>query len=91
MNKNSRKVDNEEKESIILTLLGDRRNLQNSQIAMIYNEVAMQMGWKAITESAIAVWREKYELESYAGRYGANISKLMWGSTPALAGLLPPL
>ena len=72
MNRNSRKVDNEEKESVILTLLGDRRNLQNSQIAMIYNEMAMQMGWKAITESAVGVWREKYELESYAGRYGAN-------------------
>lgn len=72
MNRNNKKIDNEDKESIILTLISDRRNLQNTQIAMIYNEVAKKMGWKEITEGTVANWREKYTLESYAGRYGEN-------------------
>lgn len=72
MNRNNKKIDNEDKESIILTLISDRRNLQNTQIAMIYNEVAKKMGWKEISEGTVANWREKYTLESYAGRYGEN-------------------
>lgn len=72
MNRNNKKIDNKDKESIILTLISDRRNLQNTQIAMIYNEVAKKMGWKEITEGTVANWREKYTLESYAGRYGEN-------------------
>lgn len=72
MNKNNAKIFGEDKESIIITLISDRRNLQNTQIAMIYNEVAKKMGWKEITEGTVANWREKYALESYAGRYGEN-------------------
>ena len=72
MNKNNAKIFGEDKESIIITLISDRRNLQNTQIAMIYNEVAKKMGWKEITEGTVANWREKYTLESYAGRYGEN-------------------
>lgn len=72
MNRNNKKIDNEDKESIILTLISDRRNLQNTQVAMVYNEIAKKMGWKEITEGTVANWREKYTLESYAGRYGEN-------------------
>lgn len=72
MNKNNAKILGEDKESIIITLISDRRNLQNTQIAMIYNEVAKKMGWKEISEGTVANWREKYTLESYAGRYGEN-------------------
>ena len=72
MNKNNAKILGEDKESIIITLISDRRNLQNTQIAVIYNEVAKKMGWKEISEGTVANWREKYTLESYAGRYGEN-------------------
>ena len=72
MNKNNKKIDNEDKESIILTLISDRRNLQNTQIAMVYNEVAKKMGWKEISEGTVANYKEKYTLESFAGRYGEN-------------------
>ncbi|MBQ9254986.1 MAG: hypothetical protein IJ180_09470 [Bacteroidales bacterium] len=72
MNKNNAKILGEDKESIIITLISDRRNLQNTQIAVIYNEVAKKMGWKEIREGTVANWREKYTLESYAGRYGEN-------------------
>ncbi len=72
MNKNNAKILGEDKESIIKTLISDRRNLQNTQIAMIYNEVAKKMGWKVITEGTVANYKEKYALESYAGRYGEN-------------------
>lgn len=72
MNKNNAKIFGEDKESIIITLISDRRNLQNTQIAMIYNEVAKKMNWKVITEGTVANYKEKYALESYAGRYGEN-------------------
>ena len=72
MNRNNKKIDNEDKESIILTLISDRRNLQNTQVAMIYNEIAKKMNWKEITEGTVANYKEKFSLESYAGRYGEN-------------------
>lgn len=72
MNKNNKKVNDEQKESVMITLLSDRRNLQDTQIAMIYNEVAKRMKWKEVTEGTVKNWRKKYELESYAGRYGEN-------------------
>ena len=72
MNRNNKKIDNEDKESIILTLISDRRNLQNTQVAMVYNEIAKKMNWKVITEGTVANYKEKYALESYAGRYGEN-------------------
>lgn len=72
MNRNNKKIDNEDKESIILTLISDRRNLQNTQVAMVYNEIAKKMNWKEITEGTVANYKEKFALESYAGRYGEN-------------------
>lgn len=68
LNKNNKKVDDEDKESIMITLLSDRRNLQDTQIAMIYNGVAERLGWKNITQGTVKNWRKKYDLESYAGR-----------------------
>lgn len=68
--KNSAKIDDEEKESLMIELLSDPRNLDNEQIRSLYNIVASKLGWKLITASAVAYWRKKYELEINPGRRG---------------------
>lgn len=69
-NANAAKVDDKVKESVLIELCADPRNLDNEQIASIYNIFAKEAEWKAITSSAVAVWRDKFSSEVYAGRRG---------------------
>lgn len=70
LNKNASKVDDDVKESILVELIGDHRNLDNEQVMRLYNMMGERLGWKAITRQAVAVWRDKLELTTYAGRRG---------------------
>ncbi len=69
-NSNAAKVDSDEKDSVLVCLIADSRNLDNAQISSLYNMVAERMGWKKITASAVRARREKYELITAAGRLG---------------------
>lgn len=69
--RNAAKIDDEVKESIIIELLADPRNLDNERIARLYNEIAGQMNWRKITGHTVAKYRDKYDLEIYAGRRGS--------------------
>ena len=71
LNVNASKVDDEIKASVLKELMADSRNLDNSQIAKLYNIIAGQMGWKRISPAAVGVWRDKYDLQVYAGRRGS--------------------
>lgn len=59
-NSNSAKVNDEYKESVLMALIADGRNLDNAQIARVYNTVAGSMTpqWKKITASAVAARRK---------------------------------
>lgn len=70
-NKSAAKVDDDVKESFIMELLADPRNLDNEQVRGLYNEVAEKMEWKKITASTVAVWKNKMESTVYAGRRGS--------------------
>lgn len=70
LNGNAAKVDDEVKESLITELISDHRNLDNEQVVRLYNLVAERMGWKVITRQSVAVWRDKIDLVSFAGRRG---------------------
>ena len=70
-NTNSSKINTETKQSLMIELMADPRNLDNSQVRTLYNMMAEKMGWKQVTDSTVAVWREKYELGIYAGRRGS--------------------
>lgn len=70
--KNAAKVSDENQKSILVTLMADPRNLDNAQVAKLYNMVAEQMGWKKITASAVAVWRDKCDDLIYARRHGSE-------------------
>ena len=69
--KNAAIIDNEVKESLIIELLADPRNLDNEQVARLYNQVAEPMGWRKATRHSVAKLRDKYDLEIYAGRRGS--------------------
>lgn len=70
--KNAAKVATEENEAILVSLMADPRNLDNAQVAKLYNMMAAQMEWKKITSSTVAVWREKCEDLIFARRHGAR-------------------
>ena len=70
--RNAAKIDDDTKESLLIRLIADARNLDNAQIARIYNVVAETQGWKTITGAAVGVWREKHDLVTAGGRLGAT-------------------
>ena len=72
LNKNSIKIDDEEKQSMLEMLISDPRNLDNAQVARLYNMIAEQMQWKKITASTVALWRDKLDSMLYARRRGAT-------------------
>ncbi len=69
---NAAAINDEYKESFLIEFLGDPRNLDNAQIARFYNQVAEPMNWRKITGDAVAYYRDKYDLETYAGRHGST-------------------
>jgi hypothetical protein len=71
-NKNAQKVDDAVKQSLLIELLADPRNFDNAQIMRLYNVMAAKMSWTKISESTVGVWRNRYDLEIYAGRRGGS-------------------
>lgn len=72
LNKSAAKINDDIKESFLVELLADPRNLDNEQVRGLYNQVATKMNWKLITGSAVGVWRDKLETTIYAGRRGST-------------------
>ena len=71
--KNAAKVATEENEAILVSLMADPRNLDNAQVAKLYNMVAAQMDWKKITSATVAVWRDKCDNLIYGYRRGKEL------------------
>jgi hypothetical protein len=69
-NKNSAKVDDDVKESVIIGLLADPRNFDNAQVAREYNKLCQRLEWQPITPAAVAQYRKKYDTMIYARRRG---------------------
>lgn len=70
--RNAAKIMTAEQESVIIKLLADPRNLDNSQIAELYNIICQHFQWKAITPRLVQFYREKHGLITSAGRLGAS-------------------
>lgn len=68
--RNAAKVDDDFKESLLIQLIADARNLDNATIAKLYNLIAEAKGWASITPSAVGVWRNKHDLLTAGGRLG---------------------
>ena len=72
LNKNSAKVYDQEQEDVLVTLLAEGNNLPDTLVAEHYNRIGEVAGWKAITASAVGVWREKTDIIISAGRLGKS-------------------
>lgn len=70
-NRHAAKVDDQVKESLLIELAGDPRNLSDTRVARLYNEIARPLGWSTISSRTAAQYRQKYDLETCAGRRGA--------------------
>lgn len=70
--RNAAKIDDDTKESLLVQLIADARNLDNAQIARLYNLVAEAQNWDTITGAAVGVWRNKRDLLTAGGRLGTT-------------------
>lgn len=70
LNNNANKVGDGVQENMLMVLLSDPRNLDNEQVARLYNTVAEQMKWHKITSGTVANRRDKFDTDMYARRRG---------------------
>lgn len=56
-NSNKAKIKEDEQEGVLNRLMSDGRKFDNEQIAMLYNVVAGELGWKTITGGTVATHR----------------------------------
>lgn len=68
--RNAASVKEDEQEAFIEMLLSKHQNLNNEQIANLYNEVAKVTGWKTIKAGVVAIKRKDLDLFVYAGQHG---------------------
>lgn len=92
--KNAAKVFKKEQEALIEELLSKHQNLNNEQIANLYNTVASNLNWEIIGAGVIANLRKKFDLYIYSGnrsivefktnrlmqnkRFGPSSAMLFW-------------
>lgn len=71
-NTNSAKMSNKEQIDVAIRIMADHRNLDNEQVAMLYNVMADKLGWPSVTRKNIEWCRRKHDLICAAGRLGAK-------------------
>lgn len=67
---NAAKVKNKHQQAVIEELLGKHQNLNNEQVADIYNTIANSAAWKSISAGTVAKVRRDKDLYVYAGSQG---------------------
>ena len=71
-NQNASKMKDAHQMALIDELLNKHTNLDNAQVANLYNTVAGAMDWKLITAQTVGNRKEEKGIEIYAGRNGKN-------------------
>lgn len=69
-NQNATKVRDNEQVALIDELLAKHTNLDNAQVANLYNMVAIRLDWKTITAQTVGNHKQERNLIIYAGRNG---------------------
>jgi len=69
-NQSALKTTLEEQEAVLAKLIMHHNNLDNEQIASLYNVFAKPMGWKTITRGTVANRKEKNEVLATVGKHG---------------------
>lgn len=76
MNQNASKTGGDEQSALLLMLLASPNNLNNSQVARLYNETAKVRGWEKLTASAVGKIAKSKSLLIDAGRRGRTDYRL---------------
>lgn len=71
-NQNASKLKQIEQMALVDELLAKHTNLDNVQVANLYNTVAEKLDWKTITSQTVANRKEENNLVVFAGRNGGN-------------------
>lgn len=79
-NRNAQKVVGEEQERLLLSLIAHPNNLDNTQVAGIYNKVAEEKNneedkWETITANTVSQWRKRHKTMVQIGRKGVREHK----------------
>lgn len=69
-NRNKAKVKETQQFALLEELLKMHQNLNNKQVANLYNLTAKRIGWDCISGSTVANYREELDLHTYGGRRG---------------------
>jgi len=70
--KNAAKVTTDEQMALLDELLAKHTNLDNQNIAQVYNSIAERLTWSTITAMTVSNRKEKSNLVTFAGRNGSN-------------------
>lgn len=70
LNRHAAKVEDQNQEAILIELIAHGNNLDNEQLSKLYNAVALARGWETVSAATMGNYRQKYHLETYAGRRG---------------------
>lgn len=70
LGKNASKITDPQQEAFLRTLLRDYRNLDNEQIATLYNHTANVAKWKQISGGTVGNYRKKWKLFIFGGNHG---------------------
>ncbi|OWP83225.1 hypothetical protein BWK59_11655 [Flavobacterium davisii] len=73
--RNATKVMSKEQIAILKQLLRKHQNLQDTDIASIYNTIGAEIGWCDITPNTVGNYRKKWRLETIAGAEGKKALK----------------
>ncbi len=71
-NGNAAKIEDEDREAVITSLLSHHNNLPDTKIASSYNRFARLNGWRGISPASVGVWRKKLAPVINAGRLGLS-------------------
>ena len=71
-NRNALKIEGEEQEGLLLSLIGHYNNLDDTAVAALYNKIAEGNSWEAISSATVRVWRRKHNNLIMIGRKGVR-------------------
>ena len=75
-NRNASKTGTDDQTALLLMLLASPNNLNNRQVARLYNETADKQGWEKLTASAVCKIAKSKSLLIEAGRKGRTDYRL---------------
>lgn len=71
-NQAAAKIAKDEQRKMLEELIKQPNNMDNAQIAMVYNAAAKKLDWKQITPQTVANRRKKLDIYTYSGRRGGT-------------------